>query len=391
MQTANGIERFLKNWGKLIAVLGVGIAVLVFVQSTKAVTLHGATIAKGCDGPKQPGETSHCDIQVGYNDAAGDTISIDSTWDVQDYLGDNVRVPVIGNLPISAVSGNTTCTVGGTLPCLIGPAGSTLSGLPGTGTPGAVTFHSGTYVIQANDPRPLPDQGNAIVHDLCDNPNTSSCNTSPNQIQFTSQTVVVTPTPTPSPTPTPTATPSPTPSPTVTPTVTPTNSPTPTPTPVPSFGCTLTQGYWKNHEEVWPVSSLTLGSVVYSKEQLLAILRTPVKGNGLISLAHQLIAAKLNIAAGASNTTIITTVNQADALIGGQLIPPVGSAKVSTSSTSSLTGTLDNFNNGLTGPGHCSNGISTTPTPSVTVTPTSTPIVTPSVTLTPTPTFVDNT
>jgi hypothetical protein len=387
MQTANGIESLFKKWGKLIAVLGVVAVVGVtakVVQAQSVQLFHGATIAKACTSPKQAGQNASCSIQVGYNDQAGDTISIDEVWDIQDFGGNNVRVPASGSLPISAVSGNTTCTVGGTLPCTIGPAAGAL-------TSGLVTFASTSYTILGDDPNPLVDQGNATVHDLCNGTTDVGCNTSPNNIQFTAQTVIVTPTPTPSPTPTPTATPSPTPSPTVTPTVTPTNSPTPTPTPVPSFGCTLTQGYWKNHEEVWPVSSLTLGSVVYSKEQLLAILRTPVKGNGLISLAHQLIAAKLNIAAGASNTTIITTVNQADALIGGQLIPPVGSAKVSTSSTSSLTGTLDNFNNGLTGPGHCSNGISTTPTPSVTVTPTSTPIVTPSVTLTPTPTFVDNT
>src|SRR5688572_23676843 len=62
-------------------------------------------------------------------------------------------------------------------------------------------------------------------------------------------------------------------------------------------GCTLTQGYWKNHPEAWPVASLELGSVTYSKAQLLSIFRTPVSGNGLVSLAHQLIAAKLNVAA----------------------------------------------------------------------------------------------
>jgi hypothetical protein len=60
--------------------------------------------------------------------------------------------------------------------------------------------------------------------------------------------------------------------------------------------CVLTQGYWKNHPEDWPVDGLTIGFVYYSKAQLISILKKPVKGNGLISLAHQFIAAKLNYA-----------------------------------------------------------------------------------------------
>lgn len=328
-----------------------------------AIVQHGATISKGCESPKQPGENAVCDIQVGYNDAAGDTISIDSAWDVQDFGGDNVRVPVAGNLPISAVAGNTTCTVAGALPCLIGPAGSTLSGLPGTATNGSVTFHAATYVIQADDPNPLEDQGNADVHDLCDSPTTENCSQTSNRLQFTASAIVQTPTPTPTNTPTPTPTNTPTPTPTNTPTPTPTNTPTntptatptntptntPTPTPTPA-GCTYTQGYWKNHASAWPTSSLTLGTVVYTKTQLLSILNQPVKGNGLVSLAHQLIAAKLNAYSGATSSYIA----QADTMIGALVVPPVGSGFLSTSTTSSLTGSLDTFNQGLAGSPHCS-------------------------------------
>ncbi|MDI6853495.1 MAG: hypothetical protein QME75_07835 [Deltaproteobacteria bacterium] len=61
--------------------------------------------------------------------------------------------------------------------------------------------------------------------------------------------------------------------------------------------CVLTQGFWKNHPEEWPVDSLEIGFVSYSKEDLINILKKPVKGNGLISLLHQFIAAKLNYAA----------------------------------------------------------------------------------------------
>lgn len=117
--------------------------------------------------------------------------------------------------------------------------------------------------------------------------------------------------------------------------------------------CTYTLGYWKTHEESWPVASLTLGSVVYTKAQLLSILGQPVAGNGLISMSHQLIATKLNIANGASSASIAATVAAADAQIGALVVPPVGAGHLSPGSTSSKTQALDDFNNGVTGPGHC--------------------------------------
>jgi hypothetical protein len=62
--------------------------------------------------------------------------------------------------------------------------------------------------------------------------------------------------------------------------------------------CPLGQGFWKNHPVAWPVSSLTLGSQRYTQVELLTILDTPVRGDASLILAHQLIAAKLNIAGG---------------------------------------------------------------------------------------------
>ena len=123
-------------------------------------------------------------------------------------------------------------------------------------------------------------------------------------------------------------------------------------------GCTFTQGYWKNHggtkkniPNAWPVSSLTLGTVSYTQAQLIAILEAPPAGNGLISLAHQLIAAKLNVANGASPAP--SAIADADALIGGLVIPPVGSGFLAPATTSTLNDALTAFNEGTTGPGHC--------------------------------------
>lgn len=126
-------------------------------------------------------------------------------------------------------------------------------------------------------------------------------------------------------------------------------------------GCTLTQGYWKTHgpiptgnnENEWDVANLTLGTVNYSDLQLQAIFDTPAAGNGLIALAHQLIAAKLNKANGASTAAVDSAIAAADALIGGLVIPPVGGGELPSSSTSSLTDVLAQYNEGLIGPGHC--------------------------------------
>jgi len=126
-------------------------------------------------------------------------------------------------------------------------------------------------------------------------------------------------------------------------------------------GCTFTQGFWKTHGPIptgnnsneWPVTSLTLGTVSYTDLELLAIFNKPAAGNGLLTLAHQLIAAKLNIASGADGTAIAGAIAAADSLIGGFVVPPVGSGFVSPAATSALTTTLMNYNEGATGPGHC--------------------------------------
>lgn len=117
--------------------------------------------------------------------------------------------------------------------------------------------------------------------------------------------------------------------------------------------CLFTQGYWKNHPSAWPVTTLQLGNVTYTQTQLLAILNTPAQGNGLIFLAHQLIATKLNIAGGASGVAIAATVAAADLLIGNLVVPPIGSGYLSPSSASGLTNTMDDYNNGMFGPDPC--------------------------------------
>lgn len=116
-------------------------------------------------------------------------------------------------------------------------------------------------------------------------------------------------------------------------------------------GCFLSQGYWKTHGPVptgnntnqWLVDNLTLGTVNYTDTQLLAILNQQPQGNGLVALAHQLIAVKLSIASGADGTDIQGAVAAADALIGGRVVPPVGSGTLAPSATNGLVSALDEY------------------------------------------------
>lgn len=110
-----------------------------------------------------------------------------------------------------------------------------------------------------------------------------------------------------------------------------------------------TQGFWKNHFELWPVgcTPMTLGTVSYTAAELLAIFNTPAQGNGLIALAHQLITTKLNYCNGSNTANVAATIAACDALIGGLVVPSVGAGYLAPAATSAHTETLDDFNNGL--------------------------------------------
>jgi hypothetical protein len=116
-------------------------------------------------------------------------------------------------------------------------------------------------------------------------------------------------------------------------------------------GCTLTQGGYKNHFNSklvdFPLGGLTLGTMFYSNSQLNSILQNnAIRGNGLLSLAHQLITAQLNIYYGATpDTPTALAIVQANALIDSLVIPPIGDGSLDPSVTSALETTLDSFNN----------------------------------------------
>jgi hypothetical protein len=186
-----------------------------------------------------------------------------------------------------------------------------------------------------------------------------------------------TPTPTPSGSPSATATPSPSGTPTPTPSGTPTPSPTVTPTPTSTpGGCVRGQGFWKNHPDQWPVTQLQLGNTTYSEDQLLSIFHEPPRGNGLLILVHQEIAAKLNIANGADGSCIQQTLADADALIGDLVVPPIGDGFLQPQDVSPFVGLLGDFNEGDLCAPSCDDS-SPSPSPSPRSTPRSRPPVHP--------------
>jgi hypothetical protein len=119
-----------------------------------------------------------------------------------------------------------------------------------------------------------------------------------------------------------------------------------------SQGCTLTQGYWKTHPDNWPVSNVAIGGVIYEKDAAIALLETSTGGDATIILAHQLIAAKLNILSGADPVSVSPVIDDADAFLAAH---PVGSnpENPEREQAVSLATILDAYNKGEIGPGHC--------------------------------------
>jgi hypothetical protein len=128
----------------------------------------------------------------------------------------------------------------------------------------------------------------------------------------------------------------------------------------PGPGCTRTQGFWKNHEELWDAVAdgkpfLTTSTFYNSGVSYITIMKTPpAKGNAYLQLAHQFIAARLNVNGGSSGVAAV------DAALGGAAAyfagAPAGIPNPGDPTRSQLQAwatTLDDFNNGKTGPGHC--------------------------------------
>jgi hypothetical protein len=125
--------------------------------------------------------------------------------------------------------------------------------------------------------------------------------------------------------------------------------------------CTLTQGYWKQHPEMWDDAGdakpfLTTDAFYNSGVSSLTIMKMPPKGgNAYAILAHQYIAALLNLNGAAAGVAEVD-----DALAGATdyflnevagIPNPVDPTR---SQLVAWAATLDQYNRGIIGPGHCS-------------------------------------
>jgi hypothetical protein len=124
------------------------------------------------------------------------------------------------------------------------------------------------------------------------------------------------------------------------------------------------QGFWKTHEPETTAlvpGTITIGCQNYTAAQLDAILDTPVAGNHLIALMHQVIATKLNLLNGAGAAyaaAVAADLAAAEALLCNYgAVPPVGTASIPSGAAgaadralaASLTLALDGHIHGLVG------------------------------------------
>lgn len=122
-------------------------------------------------------------------------------------------------------------------------------------------------------------------------------------------------------------------------------------------GCNRTPGYWKTHPEAWPVEEITIGGATYSKEEAIAIMEMPVKGDKTYTMFDALVAAKLNVLAGSDDSCVAGIILAADTWM--VTYGPVGSGVAAGGKTSpwrtgeSLYKILDQYNNGELCVPHC--------------------------------------
>jgi hypothetical protein len=132
----------------------------------------------------------------------------------------------------------------------------------------------------------------------------------------------------------------------------------------PAGGCTLTPGYWKTHstygpapyDATWALVGEDTAFFLSGKSHHQALWTAP-GGNAYYILAHAYIAAKLNFLNGSDPSAAETAYDAATALLNTYTPAQIRALRGSSSLRQqfvSLAATLDDYNNGLIGPGHCS-------------------------------------
>jgi SdrD B-like domain len=111
---------------------------------------------------------------------------------------------------------------------------------------------------------------------------------------------------------------------------------------------TGTPGYWKNHPEAWPVASITIGGVTYTRDQAIAWLKQLSKDK-TTTMFSSLVSAKLNVLIGNDSSCVGSTIAAADLWMA--TYGPVGSGVLASSQAwaigEPLHQQMDAYNNGL--------------------------------------------
>ena len=116
---------------------------------------------------------------------------------------------------------------------------------------------------------------------------------------------------------------------------------------------TGTPGYWKNHPEAWPVSSVMVGGVSYTKDQAIEILGSPVTKDKRYTMFSSLVPALLNVKIDNDNSCVSEAIAAAQGWMTtyGPIGDPLKGA-VAASSYAWKVGEpthrqMDNYNNGM--------------------------------------------
>jgi len=132
---------------------------------------------------------------------------------------------------------------------------------------------------------------------------------------------------------------------------------------VPCAGaCTLTPGYWKTHSKYGPApydsAWALLGEdnlfFLSGQTNYQVFWTSPSGGNAYYILAHAYLAAKLNILNGASTTSSVDAALSFAESFFNTYTPAATLSRSVRSAAIEQAEVLDNYNNGLIGPGHCS-------------------------------------
>ncbi len=127
-------------------------------------------------------------------------------------------------------------------------------------------------------------------------------------------------------------------------------------------GCTLTPGYWKTHSKYGPAPYDATWALIgedtlffKSGQSWYKVLWTPPSGgNAYYILAHPYIAARLNILNGAASTPEVNAALVKAESFFNAYKPADKLTKAVRDAAIANAGLLDQYNNGLIGPGHCS-------------------------------------